>query len=207
MFRSIPQKRLFLYLLLSGLIPIIFAWLTFSSQIESANELENRILTVQSQAYSRENKQSINMAVRNHYSDADHFYIDKNLESLTLLEPEIESLKNMTASPNFNEDENVKRRLEMLTGPSNRLSFTEGVVQSSPAFQEVTETLAHPVEIDTNNLRHILCLIEGTSIGSCVPPPNRPQLLVLDFKIDKKNTSEKNEVYLLNLKLLKREFP
>lgn len=206
MFSSIPQKRLLLYLLLAGLVPIIFAWLTFSSQLDSVSQLENNILQVQSQAYNRENKQSINMAVRQHYRDADHFYIDKNLESLTLLEPEIESLRNMTLNPNFNDDENVKKRLEALSGAANRLSFTEGVVQSSPVFQEVTETLVHPVEVNVNDLRHVLCLIEGISIGNCTPPPNRPQLIVLDFKIDKKNVSEKNEVYLLNLKLLKREF-
>lgn len=206
MFSSIPQKRLLLYLLLAGLVPIIFSWLTFSSQLNSASELENNIFRVQSLAYSQENKQSINMAVRQHYSDADHFYIDKNLESMTLLEPEIESLRNMTANPNFNDDENVKKRLETLSGPANRLSFTEGVVQSSPAFQEVTETLVHPVEVNVNDLRNILCLVEGVSIGDCVPPSNRPQLIVLDFKLDKKSVSEKNEVFLLNLKLLKREF-
>lgn len=206
MFSSIPQKRLLLYLLLAGLVPIVFGWLTFSSQLDSVSKLENNILQVQSQAYNQENKQSINMAIKQHYADADHFYIDKNLESITLLEPEIESLRNVTTNPNFNDDENIKKRLEALSGPANRLSFAEGVVQSSPVFQEVTETLIHPVEVNINDLRHILCLVEGMAIGNCVPPPNRPQLIVLDFKIDKKSVSEKNEVYLLNLKLLKREF-
>lgn len=206
MFSSIPQKRLLLYLMLAGLVPIAFAWLTLSSQLDSAAELENSLLRIQSQAYSLESKQSTNMAVRQHYRDADHFYIDKNLESLTLLEPEIESLRNMTTNPNFNDDENIKRRLETLSGPGNRLSFAEGVVQSSPVFQEVTETVVHSVEINVNDLRHILCLVEGIAIGNCTPPPNRPQLIVLDFKIDKKNVTEKNETYLLNLKLLKREF-
>lgn len=206
MLNSIPQKRLLLYLLLAGTLPIIFAWLTFSSQLNSVSQLEYNILNVQQQAFNREKKQSVNMAVRNHYRDADHFYIDKNLETLTLLEPEIESLKNMSGNANFNDDENVRKRLEALTGPVNKISFTEGVVQSSPTFQEVTETLVHPVEINVDNLREILCLVEGISIGNCTPPPNRPQLIILDFKLDKKNVSEKNEVFQLNMKLLKREF-
>lgn len=206
MFNSIPQKRLLLYLLLAGMLPILFAWLTFSSQLNSVSDLENNILRVQEQAYSREKKQSVNMAVRSYYRDADHFYIDKNLETLTLLEPEIESLRSMSTNPNFNDDENIKKRLDALTGPANKISFTEGVVQSSPIFQEVTETLVHPVEINVENLREILCYVEGISIGTCTPPPNRPQLIILDFKLDKKNVSEKNEVFQLNLKLLKREF-
>lgn len=99
-----------------------------------------------------------------------------------------------------------KKRLEFLTGTSNDLTFTEGVVQSNPIFQETTETLVHPVEIDTKDLRTILAKIEGTTIGNETPSPNRPQLIILDFKLEKKHVTDKNEVFLLNLKLLKREF-
>lgn len=206
MFHAIPQKRLLLYLLLAGLLPIAFAWLTFSSQLDANQQLQRLLWSVQEQAYTHEKKQSLNMAIRNHYRDADHFYIDKYLETTTLLEPEIDSLKNMVANPNFNDDENVKKRLEELTGPANKISFTEGVVQSSPVFQEVTETLVHPVEADASDIREILCFTEGVAMEGCTPPPNRPQLIVLDFKIDKKNVTDNNEVFLLNLKLLKREF-
>lgn len=206
MFHSIPQKRLLLYLLLAGLLPIAFAWLTFSSQMDANQQLQRLLWNVQEQALSHEKKQSLNMAIRNHYRDADHFYIDKHLETIILLEPEIESLKKMMDNPNYNEDENAKKRLETLTGPSNKISFTEGVVQSSPVFQEVTETLVHPVEADMADIRDILCLTEGVAIGSCTPPPSRPQLIILDFKIDKKSVSDNNEVFLLNMKLLKREF-
>ena len=186
MLSTIPQKRLIIYLLIGGLIPILLAWFSFSSQIDAANMLETQIWRIQEMAFSREKKQAVNMAVRNHFRDVDHYYIDKNLETLTLLEPEIESLKNMLNNPNFPEDENIKKRVENLTGPANSLVFTEGVVQSTPIFQEVTETLVHPVEVDVNDIQHILCRIEGISLGGCTPPPNRPQLMILDFKIDKK---------------------
>lgn len=206
MFSSIPQKRLLLYLLLAGLVPIVIAWFSFSSQLDTTRTLESQMWRLQEMALSREKKQAINMAVRNHFRDVDHFYIDKNLETMAFLEPEIESLKNMLNNPNFPEDENIKKRLELLTGNGNSMIFTEGVVQSTPVFQEVTETLVHPVEVDVEDLQEILCRIEGKPIGGCVPPPNRPQLSILDFKIEKKNVSEKNQVFLLNLKLLKREF-
>lgn len=206
MFSSIPPKRLFLYLMLAGLLPIAIAWFLYSSQLEKVSELENHISNLQDMAFIRENKQFSNMAVRNHFSDADHFYIDKNLETISLLEPEIESLKSMLNNPNFPDDENIKKRLDTLTGNGNTMVFTEGVVQSTPSFQEVTETLAHSVEVNVNDIQHILCRIEGIAMGGCTPSPDRPQLIILDFKIDKKNVSEKNEVFLLNLKLLKREF-
>ena len=206
MFKNIPQQRLFLYLMLAGLVPVIIAWFGFSAQLDTVSLLEKRLWSVQEQAYNRERKQSTNMAVIHHFRDADHFYIDKNLETLTLLEPEIESLNGMLSNPNFPEDENVKKRLEILTGPGNSMIFTEGVVQSTPLFQEVTETLVHPVEVNVENLQTILCRIEGISIKGCTPPPNRPQLIILDFKLERKDISEKNQVFSLNLKLLKREF-
>lgn len=206
MFSSIPPKRLLIYLMLAGLIPIIIAWFSFSSELDQVGELEQHIFNLQDMAFIREKKQASNMAVRSHFSDADHFYIDKNLETLSLLEPEIESLKGMLNNPNFPDDDNIKKRLDTLTGNANTMIFTEGVVQSTPIFQEVTETLVHPVEVNVNDIQQILCRVEGIALDGCTPPPNRPQLIILDFKIDKKNVSEKNEVFLLNLKLLKREF-
>jgi hypothetical protein len=206
MFNSIPPKRLLIYLMLAGLIPLIISWLMFSSRLHHVNDIEQQIAHLQDQAFIREKKQFYNMSVRNHFSDADHFYIDKNLENLSFLEPEIESLKGMLNNPNFPDDDNIKKRLDTLTGSTNSMIFTEGVVQSTPIFQEVTETLVHPVEVNVKDIRHILCRIEGIPFDNCVPPPDRPQLIILDFKIDKKNVSEKNEVFLLNLKLLKREF-
>lgn len=206
MFSSIPPKRLLIYLMLTGLIPIALAWFTFSSQLDDVSEVQNKLWRLQDMAYSREKKQSSNIAVRCHFHDADHFYIDKNLETITLLEPEIESLKGMLNNPNFPDDENIKKRIEALTGEANSLVFTEGVVQSTPVMQEVTETLVHPVEVNVDDIQQILCKVEGITMGTCIPPPDRPQLIILDFKIEKKNASEKNQVFLLNLKLLKREF-
>lgn len=206
MFNTIPQNRLFLYFILIGLVPIALAWFYVTSQLNTTKTAETLIWHVQEQAYNREKKQAINMAVRNHFRDADHFYIDKNLETFSFLEPEIESLKNMLNNPNYPEDENVRKRLEGLSGSENSMAFTEGVVQSTPLFQEVTETLVHPVEVNLKDIQTLLCRIEGVTIDGCAPPPNRPQLIILDFKIEKKNVSEKNQVFVLNLKLLKREF-
>lgn len=206
MFNNIPQQRLVLYLVIAGLVPIILVWFSFSSSLSTVSSIESQMYRLQDMAFNREKKQAINMAVRNHYREADHFYIDKNLESLTLLQSEVESLKSILDDPKFPEDENVKKRLELLAGPGNTLVFTEGVVQATPIFQEVTETLAHPVEVNIADLQQILCRIEGIAIGECKPPQHRPQLLILDFKMEKKNVSEKNQVFSLNLKLLKREF-
>lgn len=205
MFKNIPRQRLLLYGLLLGLLPIILVIMTFYSQTENIDHLESMIQSVEEKAILREKKQATNLAVIEHYRDADHFYIDKYLETLTFLEPEIESLQKLVKNKNYAFDDTVKKRLEFLTN-GNNFALTEGVVQSYPQFQETTETLVHAVEVNIDDIEEILAHIEGQKIGSYTPPPDSPQLLILDFKIDRKSISEKNEVYNLNLKLLKREF-
>ncbi len=64
----------------------------------------------------------------------------------------------------------------------------------------------HPVEVNVSDLKKILTLIEGRKIGEFETGPQKPQLMILDFKLEKKNIRENNEVFDLNMKLLKREF-
>jgi len=206
MLSTIPKLRLLVYSMLAGLLPFVFVVVNFLSEKSSLDDLHNSLQDMQQSALLRERKQAVNMAVRNHYRDADHFYIDKYIETLTFLEPEVESLQKIVNNKNFAGDEMIKKRLELLSGSGNSMVFTEGVVQSAPQFQEVTETLVHPVEINTNDLQKILSRIEGVPIGQFSPGPNRPQLIILELKLDRKNITEKNEVFSLNLKLLKREY-
>jgi hypothetical protein len=206
MFTTIPPQRLLLYILIAGVVPVLVAWFLLSTDLHRVESLQARIQGLTEQAYIKERKQASNISIRAYYRDADHFYIDKNLETLTFLEPEIESMKRLLDNPNYPDDDLIKKRIEHLTGPANSMILTEGVVQSTPLFQEVVETLVHPVEINAQDLQTILCRIEGLSLGNCTPPPNRPQLIITDFKLEKKIVSENNEVYQLNLKILKREF-
>lgn len=206
MFSQIPLNRQLLYVLLASLLLPGLSVLYFFSRQHSLEALHNNIQMVHQLAAARERKQAVNIAVRNNFRDANHFYIDKYLETLSFLQPEIEGLQKVMSNKNFPDDENIKKRLEFLTGSGNNMIFTEGVVQSTPQFQEVTESLVHPVEVNMEDLRTILARIEGTDIGKEAPGPNRPQLIILDFKIERKSVSEKNQVFVLNLKLLKREF-
>jgi len=205
-FNNISKQRLLALIIICGFVPFLLISLNFMSNKSQLDELHNNLKQTEQLAYVREKKQAINMALRNHNKDADHFYIDKHLETLTFLEPEIDHLHKIVNNSSFAEDDAVKKRLEHLTGTGNNMIFSEGVVQSHPLFQETTETLVHPVEVNIGNIQQILSHVEGIEIGQFTPPPHYPQLIVLDFKLDKKNLNEKNDVFILNMKLLKREF-
>lgn len=206
MLKTIPLARAILYILCSGLLPLLFVFVLFSSQKGHIDDLQAALENIQHQAFIKEKKQALNLAVRHHFREADHFYIDKYLETLVFLESEIEQLQAIAQDKNFADDDRVKRRLELLTSQANALVFSEGVVQTFPYFQETIETLVHPVEIHTVDIQAILARIEGVTINNFTPGPSRPQLVITEFKLDKKNVNDKNEVYVLNLKLLKREF-
>lgn len=206
MLKNIPLSRAILYLLCSGLLPLIFVFFLFSSQKSQIEDLQEALENIQHQAFTKEKKQALNLAVRHHFREADHFYIDKYLETLVFLEPEIEQLQKIVQDQNFADDERVKKRLEYLSTQANSLVFSEGVVQTFPYFQETTETLVHPVEVNAQDIQAILARIEGVKINEFSPGPSRPQLVITEFKLDKKKINDNNEAYLLNLKLLKREF-
>lgn len=204
--KGIPQSRMILYLLVIGFIPIFFTIFYLSGQLTEVENLKNSLTLVEAQAFSREKKQALNMAVKEHFKGADHFYVDKYLESQTFLSPEIESLQKLVNNRYFAGDESVRKRLDYITSQKNSLLFSESNVQTYPFFQETTASLVHPIEININDLKRILSLVEGRTIGTNKPGPNRPQMIILDFKIDKKEASENNEVLLLNMKILKREY-
>lgn len=203
---NIPQSRLVLYLMIAGLLPLFFVLAAVLNKINALDQLQMNLDHIEQLALAREKKQSLNMILKNSYKQADHFYIDKQLEVLNFLEPEIEILTKLINNKFFAGDETVKTRLEFLNGPSNDLLFSEGNVQNYPFFQETIGTLSHPVEVNLEDLKQILALIEGIPIGNLPLPPNRPQLIILDFKLDKKEGTQGNEVFLLNMKVLKREF-
>lgn len=206
MLGNIPKTRLVAYIAIIGMLPVLFALFNFYSQSSAVEELHNAMIEVQQLVASKTSKQAQNMAVREHFRSADHFYIDKNLETLTFLKPEIESLQKLVNNKYFAGDETVKRRLDFLTGKDNKLLFAESNVQTYPFFQETTASLVHPIEINVNDLKQILSLIEGVPIGPFIPALNRPQLIIVDFKFDKKEATSKNDVFILNMKILKREY-
>jgi len=206
MLSHIPKTRLILYLMIAGLLPLIFVAANFITKKRVIEELENTLHHTQQLAYNQESKQAVNLAVQKHYKDSDHFYIDKHLETLSFLGPEVDTLQQLVNDKYFSGSDQVKNRLDFLTGTGNTLLFSEGNVQAYPSFQEITAGLVHPVEVNVADFKEILSLIEGEEIGLFKPGPNRPQLMILDLKLSKKKSTNNNETFLLNMKLLKREF-
>lgn len=199
-----PQSRVLLYVLIGSLVPLILVFFMYHSRSSKLDSLERDVLDLHERAHILDRKQSTNKLVRQHFKDADRFYLDKHVESLNLLEPQVEALQKATNQKSVQEDPKVVARLNALQ--QNALIFSEGAVQSYTFFNEIPETLGHPIEVDMDDIKRILARVEGVSIGDEEPGPNRPQLIITDFRLEKKKAPSESEVYLLNMKLIKREY-
>jgi len=203
--QSIPTKRLIVYLLALGILPLCFVLFELWNANRQLDDLTLAIGEVEAHYRSYKNRQASNLAVMEHYRDADHFYIDKHLETIKLLKPEVEALQSIVNHKNFAGDPVIKKRLDFLI-EHNHLVFTEGVVQSYPHYQEVTETLMSPVEVNIRDIKKIIARTEGVEIDAFSPGPNRPHLIIVDYKLDKKRHPNENEVFVMDMKVLKREY-
>lgn len=197
---SIPFSRLVIYLMVLGLLPLVFVGYHFFSQKQQWNLVNQQIFSVREIAEGKIRKQHLNTLVREKFSDFDQFYLNHHLETLSFLRHEKESLEKVIQNPAFTGNEAIEKRHLFLTGPANRIQFTEGASQNGEGFVETIEIMSHPVEIDDQDLKEILNRIEGIR-------PGKPQLIISDFKLVRKALSGGNEVFETHLKLLKREYP
>lgn len=206
MLNNIPQGRILIYLGILGLIPTLLVLFNIWQQVDTVDALQSRVEHIQDKALTTSLKQSNNLSVIEHYRGSDNFYLDKYIEKLQLLEPEVDALQRIISNKKFADDEEARKRYEFLVGPSNALMFNEGAVLRYPLFREVVETQVRPVEVNLKDIQSILSLVEGVPLGGETIPEKHPQLIILDFRLDKKQISEDNDVFQLNMRLLKREY-
>ena len=190
-------------LMIAAPIPFIYFLITFVSQFLAYEKLESEMEWI--------NKKSAQMQILHQkendflasLKNPDHFYIDKHLETLCFLEPEIKKIEALLLdSPN---DESLKKRLHFLKEGANRLLFSEIQTRQQNRFLEVEEKQQQPVEMNEEDLKKTLSLIEGVTIWPYGPKEKRPQLIIKDFQLSKKEISSQEFVYVLNTLLIRRE--
>lgn len=138
------------------------------------------------------------------YKQVDPYYLNHATESLVFLKPEIDALKVIYGHPTFQSCPAVKTRLTALTKGDNRIVFLEKGREVSKLIEEMRYTQAKPVEVNGEDIKNILSIIEGVSIDPYEPPPFRPQLVIKRFDL-KRESLLGRESYFLEMDLIKRE--
>ncbi len=195
------KNRVWLFLLIL-FTPFVLATLLLFSRYFHLREYEAAFDNTALKARSAIEKRERKVRFLQRFANYEPYFVYQNLETLSLLQNELKMLKQMECHPGCSSRGTVLRRIDFLSGSQNRLSFAEENVRSSKRVKETEEKLLQPVEIDSDDLDHLLSLIEGISVAQYEPNLNSPQLLIQDFLLTKKDPS----VYKLNMALLKREF-
>jgi hypothetical protein len=206
MLREIPLNRLALYFASLLLLPAIFVGLQLQSRFTTLTDLSNRLNNLHELAVTKQSKQSLNRRIRANYAAADRFYIDKKIESLSFLQPEIHKLEQSIEQEDVGENEAVIQRLDYLKSPENQIRFSEGAVASYEGVQDTPEKMQGPVQLNLDDLQKLLSIIQGEKIGPHEVSGNPPLLLIQDFRLERKTVVGDHEVMSLLLKLIKREF-
>lgn len=199
---SIPLNPLWL---LIALAPLPFFYFSYQcvSKWQALAQLEEEFQRVQKKSSHlrlvQQNEKSLHAALK----DPDPHYLDKYVETLTFLLPEIKKLEALQTE-NLG-DEQLLQRLHFLKEGQNRLVFTEEKIRSNNIFQEVEEKQQSAIELNEEDLKKMLCLIEGVTIWPYGPKEGRPQLIIKDFKLTKKEISSQEKVYVATMQLIKRE--
>ena len=196
---KLPLNRLVTYLVLLGFFPACFALFHTLEKKKEWEAVSERLLVVQNLSESKARKQYLNNIVRQNFADADPLYLENQLEALPFLKKERETLEKLIQSPTFTGNESAEKRYSFLASKANHLEFIQGSLHSAEGVEEAVCHLSHPIEMDTQDLKEVLTRIEGSRKG-------RPQLIITDFKLLKKAHANGNEVFEVNMKLLKREF-
>jgi hypothetical protein len=156
----------------------------FTIDMRKLEEIEESLVQLQHREKESQFSQTKEAAFLAQMNAADHFYIDKHLETLQFLDPQIRPL---------------------LKESANRLLFSEEKTRKSEHILEVEEKQQQPVLMNGEDLKKLLSLIEDVSIPPFSPQAGKPQLLIKQFQLTKKTLAEDEEVFSVTMQLIKRE--
>lgn len=184
-----------------SIIPLLFALIYFILKTQLLEEQTQKILYLQKRKYWIEKNQMEEKNLLAQLKIANKEYVEKNIESLTFLQEELQHLQMLFYS--HCEQPNLAERLDNLQN-KNKIQFTEKHFQRVKQIQETVLQQINPVEMHAQDLKTLLSRIENISTKSDIRK-EAPQLIIKNFYLTKKALEESSEVYIIKLDLIKRE--
>ncbi|NGX50929.1 MAG: hypothetical protein K1060chlam2_00781 [Chlamydiae bacterium] len=203
--KEMLQKRgvIFSFYLLC-LLPFVLLIFSINKRVDRFDELSDQLSHMRLRIERRVALQKDQSAFFKKYGEADRYYLDHTLEAATFLKPEVDALELVNGHSAFESSDSVKKRLDFLTKGMNRLIFSEESRHSLNQIEELTLKQKRPVEVDSEDLKKLLSLVEGVTIGEYKAQELSPQLIIRRLTLLKKKVAGR-ETFLLEMQLIKRE--
>lgn len=202
--QMIQSKTIVFAFYLLCLFPFLVLTLVIKEKNARYEDLEDQVGRMRLRIERSLDVQKDRNAFYKKYEEVDRYYLDHVLEAVTFLKPEVEALKLVSNHPAFESSINVKNRLDKLTKGDNRLLFLEENRKVQNHIEELDLKQKSPVEINSDDLKYLLTLVEGVTIGENKPPKFSPQFIVRRMALKKKKLAER-ETFLIEMHLIKRE--
>jgi hypothetical protein len=198
------NKKIIIFLYLLFLMPSALIIFTTSYKMRHLKALSDQILNIRPHIKNiiKKQKYKSDFFKKNAQIKQDH--LDKILKTQTFLQHEIKILNLLYKDTTFKDCSYIKTNLHALTNKKNRLIFTKEYKQQYDNIRETHLKQKQTVEINNEDLKSILSLIEGTHIEENNSLHVSPQLIIKNFTLNKKNLSGK-ETFLLNMNVIKKE--
>lgn len=192
-----------LLIMIAAPLPLLYFLTQFIFGMQELKTLDEEVERVHVKTVLHEESKRKESALFASLKNPDPHYLDKHVETLTFLLPEVKKFEAiLTETPG---DEQISRRLQFLKDGGNRLAFSEEQIRNHEMFRETEEKQQHSIEMNEEDLKKLLCLIEGITIWPYGPKEGRPQLIVTDFKMTKKELANQEKVFVVSMDILKRE--
>lgn len=195
-------RPLFFFVLIA--FPLLGSGLFLYQEQSKINDLEERFARAARKEKSAIGRKERKERFLKRYSNADPYFIDTQIEGFSLLQNEKRLIESLLSHPAFPESKHLKERLSFIQ--QNRLSFAEDHIAASTSMKEVEEKQRHPVQMDECDLKSILCLIEDVAIDSPLELQQKPQILIKEFQLKRRETPLHTEIFEVEMDLVKREF-
>ena len=199
------KKRMFLFYLVISL-PVFFGLVFALKKYGEISSLEERFsIACKKGKTAIERKQKKEEFIQK-YSGANPYFLDEKIESMVFLQSEIRELENLIHHPAISDKRAFFSRLDFLKNGANSLSFIEESIRSNSHIKETEEKQRHIVEMNGEDVKILLSKLENLPIEGFESTSNRPQIVITDFRLEKRKSSVKTENYEIDMQFLKREF-
>jgi len=185
-----------LLLIALGLIPLcLVIWRleekSFELQIwtKKIEALEERALSAEASKASRDTV----------WQKAEHSnpqYLSQVIETLPLLTPELNRVQALARQ--YPSNTALQERVSFLKGDKNRIRFIQEAERSGTFFQETEHKMQNSVQMNEDDLRNFLTLIEDNGVK------DRPLLFMKDFDLKRLKEKADELVYNVQVELIKR---
>lgn len=185
-------------------LPLFLAGLFLFQELMHLRELEERFIKASRKERLAMERKGRKDRFLERYSKANPYFLDQMIESFPLLQNEKVRLESLQSHPAFPESLSIRDRLHFLN--ENKLAFREEKIENSKEMKEVLEHQLYSVQMDEDDLKQILSIIEDVPIETHLPKDHAPQILIKDFRLKKIQTALHTEVFEVEMDLVKREF-